>query len=68
MGYSYSRTLEKLDVLVTSMDCILDVRPYFLDVTYARMPCTVVKILKYANKLTSNLSNRQCKQQQAHNA
>ena len=27
MGYSYRRTLEKLEVLMTSMICILDVRP-----------------------------------------
>ena len=29
-------TLEKLEVLVTSMVCILDVQPYFLDTLYAR--------------------------------
>jgi len=36
VAYSYRRTLEKLEVPVTSLVCILDVWLYFFDVIYDR--------------------------------
>ena len=38
VGHSYRRTIEKLEVLLTSMVCILDVRPFFLSNIHSEVP------------------------------